>query len=214
MKLFTRKECWVPTARGWLALAALFLIGAVLAIRFMHDFLSPNKPVQADTLIVESWLPDTALEGAAQEFGRGGYKRLIVSGPRASPGGWSPSSDYKAGPELAAAVLATMGLKTNVIVAVKATGATRDRTYSAALAVRKWLETTRITLKAANVYSQGPHARRSRLLYRKALGSGIKVGVIACPAASYDPKAWWSSSVGFRDVMGEALAYLYARTFF
>jgi hypothetical protein len=65
-----------------------------------------------------------------------------------------------------------------------------------------------------NLYSFGAHARRSRLLYQKALGRKIQVGVIAYPDYHYDPARWWAEGEGFRDVVGEGIAYLYARLLF
>jgi hypothetical protein len=60
----------------------------------------------------------------------------------------------------------------------------------------------------------GPHSRRSRLLYQKAFGSRVKVGVFSRPDEEYDSKRWWASSVGFEQVIGEGIAYLYARVLF
>ena len=37
------------------------------------------------------------------------------------------------------------------------------------------------------------------------------VGVIAHPPVDYDPQTWWTSSQGFRKVVIEALAYIYAK---
>jgi hypothetical protein len=67
---------------------------------------------------------------------------------------------------------------------------------------------------SVDIVSIGPHARRSRLLYQKALGDKVKVGVIAIEDKRFDPDHWWQSSVGVRSVMGETIAYLYARFFF
>ena len=53
-----------------------------------------------------------------------------------------------------------------------------------------------------------------RLLFQKALGDGIKVGIIAVPNPDYDPKYWWRYSDGVREVIGESIAYIYARLFF
>jgi len=212
MKLFSRKECWVPTAGGWLALAVLLLSGAALTTRFLNSFLSVIAPVPAEVLVVESWSPDYVLQRAMSEFRRGGYRRLITSGS-GLPENWK-SSIYRTSAELSAATLAAMGLETNLIVAVSPPKAARDRTYTAALAVRAWLESTNMGVRAVNLYSLGPHSRRSRLLYQKALGSRVKVGVIASPDNSYDPKRWWATSNGVTDVLAEGIAYLYARILF
>jgi hypothetical protein len=95
MRLFTRKECWVPTARGWLALAVAFLGGAALAIGSIHGFLSPNDPVPAEVLILEPWLADYALQDAVGEIKRGGYRRVIKPGAGLLEG-WEGSS-YQTG---------------------------------------------------------------------------------------------------------------------
>jgi len=60
----------------------------------------------------------------------------------------------------------------------------------------------------------GPHARRSRLLFQKAFGKEVKVGVISVEDRDYDPAHWWRSSEGVREVLGEAIAYFYAKFFF
>ncbi|MGA2556129.1 MAG: hypothetical protein ABSG04_07630, partial [Verrucomicrobiota bacterium] len=58
------------------------------------------------------------------------------------------------------------------------------------------------------------HARRSRLLFQKACGDDTKVGVIALDDVGYDPTHWWRTSEGVREVVGEGIAYLYARIVF
>jgi hypothetical protein len=56
------------------------------------------------------------------------------------------------------------------------------------------------------------HARRSRLLFSRALGEGFDVGVIGVTDRRFDPSHWWRSSAGVRVTIDEAIAYLYART--
>jgi hypothetical protein len=62
-----------------------------------------------------------------------------------------------------------------------------------------------------DVITLGPHARRSRLLYQKAFGNAVSLGVISLADPAYDSRYWWRSSEGVREVWGEAVAYLYAR---
>ena len=213
MSLFARRECWVPTVRGWVVIAVVLLSCACLGVGSLNDFLSPNRPVRAEVLVVESWIPDYALQGALDEFRRGNYKLLIAPGA-GLPGGWRGQSRYKTGADLAAATLVALGLDTNLIAVMPFSNTMRDRTYAAAQGVKTWLESNNAAARAVNLYSVGPHSRRSRLLYQKALGSGVKVGVIAHPDAWYDPKRWWANIEGFREVVGEAMAYLYARLLF
>jgi hypothetical protein len=65
-----------------------------------------------------------------------------------------------------------------------------------------------------DVYSLGPHARRSRWLYQRAFGDAVAVGVIAGVPRAYDPAVWWQSSEGARVVLSELAAWLWARTRF
>jgi hypothetical protein len=211
-RLFTRKQCWVPTARGWMVLVLLLLGAAGLGACSIHGFLCVNRPLAAEVLVVESWLPDSAMRGAIQEFNRGGYKYVVTSGgPMPAP--WL-QLQFKTGGEFAAANLAALGLDPKVIVATAEPEHSRDRTYASALAIKEWLRGANITIKAVNVYSIGAHARRSRLLFQKALGGEVMVGIISHPDSQFDPKYWWASMGGFSGVMNEGLAYLYARFLF
>ena len=70
------------------------------------------------------------------------------------------------------------------------------------------------SLHAVNIVTEDVHARRTRLLFQKALGNGVTVGIIAVPNPDYDAKRWWRYSEGVREVVGEVIAYLYARFFF
>ena len=49
---------------------------------------------------------------------------------------------------------------------------------------------------------------------QKAFGPSVKIGVISVPDPDYDPKHWWRYSEGVREVLGESIAYIYARIFF
>ena len=71
-----------------------------------------------------------------------------------------------------------------------------------------------MTLTAVNVLTEDVHARRTRLLFEMALGPGVKVGIIAVPNADYEAARWWRYSEGVRSVLGESIAYVYARFFF
>jgi hypothetical protein len=163
--------------------------------------------------VVESWLPDYALEAAVAEFKRGGYRYVVTCG-RTLGEEWLKAR-FKTGAEFAAANLAALGLATNVIVAVPPPPVSRDRTYASALALKDWLQRDDArSIRAVNLFSLGPHSRRSWLLFRKALGRRVKVGVVSCADHGYDSRRWWASSNGVSATVNEAIAYLYARLLF
>jgi hypothetical protein len=60
----------------------------------------------------------------------------------------------------------------------------------------------------------GAHARRTRLLFEKALPKEASVGIIAVENQDFDASHWWRSSQGVRTVVGEIIGYAYARLVF
>src|SRR5437660_396470 len=132
-----RRECLLPTWRGWLVL--LFVVAAlmVFSIRGAYSFLAVNDPVENGELVVEGWLPDYALQEAITEFGRGHHSRMFVTGGPLENG--APLSEYRTYAELGAATLLRLGLNTNAVQAVPAPRVRLDRTYASALALKGWL---------------------------------------------------------------------------
>ena len=210
--LLCRRSCYVPTLRGWLLLLTVAVILAFGCVRGVYSFLATNSPLPGGILVVEGWLPDYALEAARDEFNRTHYDRLyIVGGPLDSG---APLSEYKTFAELGCAVLLKLGLTTNAVQAVPAPRVRQDRTYTAAASLATWARAHDVVLTNVHLVSLGPHARRSRLMFEKAFGKDVHVGVTAIAVREYDPGQWWRSSAGVRGVTDEALAYVYARILF
>jgi uncharacterized SAM-binding protein YcdF (DUF218 family) len=210
--LLRRRQCLVPTLRGWLVLALSIAALAFLAVREAYPFLAVNDPVPGGVLVVEGWVPDYVLEAAIAEFKRNHYARLFVTGIPLQHG--EPLSEYKNYANLGAASLLKLGMKTNDVQALPTPATQRDRTYAMALSLKAWLDEHQMSPTKVNLVTSGPHARRSRLIFKKALGRGFPVGVLPIPAKDFDEQHWWRSSQGVRIVIGEALAYGYARLLF
>ena len=209
---FCRRQCLVPTLRGWLLLLLSFAALAVIAGRGIAPVLMINDPAPGGVLVVEGWLPDYALEATVAEFNRNHYDKLFVTGIPLDQG--APLSEYKTYAELGAAILLKLGLSTNVVQAVPAPLVRQDRTYTMATSLRTWMREHGMSPTKVNLMTLGPHARRSRLLFEEALGKGVTVGVTAIPSRDFDSAHWWRSSYGVRIVISEALAYGYARCLF
>ena len=144
-------------------------------------------------------------------FNTGGYQRILTAGGIA-PDGWKTVPQYTFADETAKQ-LRRLGVAEAFVTAVPCRVERKDRTYHSALAVKTWLQQNGAPVVAIDVVTEGTHARRTRLLYQKAFGPSIRVGVIAVETLTYDPAHWWHSSEGVRDVLGESIAYLYARFF-
>jgi uncharacterized SAM-binding protein YcdF (DUF218 family) len=210
--LLCRRQCLVPTLRGWVLAALSFAALALLGIGEVGPFLTVSAPVPGGVLVVEGWAPDYVMQAAVAEFKRNHYAKLFVTGIPVTQG--TLLSEYTNHAYVGAATLLKLGLTTNEVQAVPTREIRRDRTYNMALSLKHWLREHELSPSKVNVITSGPHSRRSRLLFAKALGKGVTVGVLAVPANDYDERHWWTSSQGVRVVIGEALAYGYARLLF
>jgi uncharacterized SAM-binding protein YcdF (DUF218 family) len=210
--LLHRRQCLVPTWRGWLVLA--LSVGAVTLLGLLEigPFLAVTESVPGGVLVVEGWVPDYIYEKAIAEFRQHHYEKLFVTGIPLHQG--EPLSEYKNYAHIGAAVLVKLGMSTNDVQAVPTGRTRRDRTYAMALSLKHWLREHEMPVTKVNLITGGPHARRSRLMFAKALGKGVRVGVISIPADDYDEQHWWHSSQGVRNIIGETLAYTYARLLF
>jgi uncharacterized SAM-binding protein YcdF (DUF218 family) len=210
LRLLTRKPCFIPTLAGWLSLSTIAIALMCLIVFNLHSFLSPTKPSGADVLIVEGWLPDYALDSAAALVNRCSYRRIVVTGGVLEQGSYL--KEYKTHAELGAATLRAIGIPDSLITAVPAPFSAKDRTYISAVTLAPWIRAHGI--RSFDVCSLGAHSRRSRFLFQKAVGDSVNVGVRSIEDAGYDGKKWWISSMGFKTVTGEMIAYFYVRLIF
>jgi hypothetical protein len=211
--LLHRRERWGLSLRGWLAASGWAALLIVLFIFRVYPFLAiTDRQPPSEYLVAEGWVPVDVLRGAYAEFNTGGYRRMLVSGCTVHDE-WTdkPGVTYA---DWGASKLRRLGMANDLIQPVPCLVQKKDRTYSAALAVKQWMGEHGLHPRQINVVTDGAHARRSRLLFQKAFGPGVKVGIIAVADPQYDPDHWWRSSEGVRDVVGETIAYVYARLLF
>ena len=213
MKLIERKECWRFTWVGWIGVLAFWGLVLLLFLFTIHPFLAPNKPVDADILIVDNFFLVYGLKELSDEFRSKNYSLILSAGVRL-PKGDPLAVEYKTSGELSAAILKKFGIGEKEIVPIIPKPVERDRTFASALAVKNWLAQNNIQPKGINLFSMGPHSRRSWMLYKEAIGEEIPVGIIACENREYDPKRWWKTSSGVRIVLDETIAYIYAKLVF
>ncbi len=205
------RDCLTLTWRGWLLLLLILAALSMFIVRELHPFLAVTDPVTSGLLVVEGWVSDITMEATIAEFKKHRYEKVYVTGGPIEHSAWV--NYYKTYAEEGAATLIQFGLNTNEVQAVPSARVRKDRTYAEAVAFSKWMRDKGATFKTVHLITEGAHARRSRLLFQRALGSGVKVGITSVPGGEYDPEHWLQSSAGVRDVLGEALAYLYARFF-
>jgi len=212
VRLTTIRKCRVLTPIGWVVLSMGFGLVMVSVILFVHPFLAPTKPIHGDILVVEGWLPDYALKKVKAYFQKGGYKLLVTTGGRI--GIPSSVSEHETWAELALSSLNQLGVPQKKIIAVPGLlNIKKDRTYHAALAVKKRLSLEGLNGTSIDIVSLGTHARRSWFLFEDVF-STVNVGVISISPNDYDVSRWWFFSEGVRSVVSESIAYFYARFIF
>ena len=210
--LIKKRERWGLTLWGWAAVLIFACAAVVFLVPGIHGFLAIDCPVQGQVLVVEGWIPDYAIPGAISEFEKKGYRRLVVVGGPILLG--SHLAGYRSYAELGRARLKGLGLSDAQTVVLEIHDTRKDRTYESAVAVKQWIAASGAKVQGLDIYTLGAHARRSRLLFQKAFGKDVVIGVVAADDQTYDPKSWWKSSNGVRSVMSELIAYVYAVAFF
>lgn len=209
----TRKERWGFSWRGRLILALLGFSTAVLLLLNVQPFLAETHRVNTNVLVVEGWIHEYAIRAAVEEFRRGSYQRVFsTGGPVTGIGHYV--NDYQTSASVGADLLKSAGVPPDSVQMVPSRVMDRDRTYGSAVALREWLHEHNMPVHSINVLTEDSHARRTRLLFKKALGKNLTVGIIAVPNPDYDARRWWRYSEGVKDVGSEAFAYIYARFFF
>jgi DUF218 domain-containing protein len=208
---FRRRELWVPTLWGWLSILGLLIASAFGLVRGIYSFLAVSEPLQARVLVVEGWMPESGIRQAAVIYRAGGYEHVVTTGGPISEFEHPSAASYA---ERARNVLVQMGVPGELVVAVPAPASAQDRSFLNAVMLRNWLVQSGWTVESLDVVSQGPHCRRSRMLYRMAFGNAVPVGMIAAMPSEYDPAAWWRTSVGAKDVLGETISWVWTVLFF
>ena len=207
------KERWGLSWRGRLIVVLLGFSTAVLILLNAEPFLAETHRVNSDTLVVEGWIHEYAIREAVDEFRTGSYQRVFTTGgPMVGNGGYV--NDYQTSASVGADLLEKVGMPRGVVQRIPSRVMDRDRTYASAVALREWFREHNTAVKSLNVLTEDTHARRTHLLFEKALGNNVAVGVIAVPNPDYDARRWWKYSEGVKDLVSEGIAYLYARLFF
>lgn len=208
VKWTKQKTSRVPTRAGWLLILTVLAVTTVGLLAGLYPFLAVQRPVGASLLVVEGWASDVELRQAIRVFEEGGYETLAVTGCEADFA--ADLLPYRCYARLTWNRLRQLGVASEKMRWVSAGAVKRDRTYHSALVLKQALG----PLERLDVFSVGPHARRTRLLFRKAFGPGVQVGIHCGTPTEYDRSDWWRCSDGVRGVLGELLAWGYARLLF
>jgi hypothetical protein len=184
------------------------VIVSLIMILGLHPFLALNKPVDAKVMVIEGWIPEASLQNAVKIFKAQNYEMILTNGGRIKRKNTSNGQPTYA--EQCKYKLLRMGIDERVIIAVPTTKNHRSRTFSYAQSTVEWIRQNRATTKAINIFTLGTHARKSYVLYKKATGKEINVGVISAPPVDYNPLYWYLSNIGIGFVFKNLMGYLQA----
>ena len=201
--LFRKRQIYFPTLLGWLVLLLFISAPLLLLLRQLGGFLSEQSPVGSGALVIEGWVDRAGFANAVKLYREKHYALLLTTG---GPYFLDCERDDPLYRDQVAKLAAANGLKPGELVVIRVPDAPVDRTFRAGIERRRWLQSQTPLLTHVDVLSEGPHARRTRILYERALGDAYVVGIIAA-APAYDLQHWWRSSEGARHVMSEAFAW-------
>ncbi len=194
-------------------LSAAALLCLFVFIFSIYDFLAINRPVaEANILVVEGWLwKSSAIKEAAEIFKQGKYDWLVTVGEPNDKDDQDDGVDAdKSTAELTARRLKEFGVDGKHIVQLPVPEVEKHQTYTCALTFRKWLAESKIKATGVDVFSLGTHARKSLVLFERALGQSVKVGVLAGTEDTFEPRYWLMSQRGIYVVARKFLGYVYA----
>jgi hypothetical protein len=192
-----RRALLITVTAVFTVLIGIYVIRKPL-LHIVFSFLSPSRPIKSDVLVIEGWLTDRMLKEAAVEFLRGNYSFCLVSGKSYSSG-------------MPMRVLMHWGIDS---VAIKVTDAETGKghnTYYIALAARQWLQLHDPQVSTLNIFTAGPHGRKSWILFKRVLGKNFSVGVLSSSIEQRDADLWWGSKQGMRNMVKYGSGYLYAQ---
>ncbi len=208
-----RQYRWGLSRSAKFLLFIVVLTLAVVTFLNVYPFLAVTQRVDTDVLVVEGWVHPYAIRVSAEELQNHSYQRAFTTGgPVVGNGGYI--NDYQTAASVGADLLKKAGVPAELVQMVPSHVMGRDRTYSSAIALKDWLREHDMQVRSLNIVTEAAHARRTRLLFEKALGSNVAVGVIAVPSPDFDARHWWLYSEGVEEVVTEGVAYLYAKFFF
>ena len=179
-----------------------FVAVTFLGFKNIALYLALNKPHDSEYLVVEGWQSEQSLLQALMTFREENYRYLITTG---GPDARTIEPRYSSFAEASAAFLLSRGINSDKVIIVSAPASAQNRTFLSAVMVRDWFIIHNSLPTSIDVFTEGVHARRTHVLYRKAFESMADIGIYASISENYDLKLWWKTSAGVKSVITEAL---------
>jgi hypothetical protein len=184
----------------------IFLLPVILSVAWLcssgESFFSLTRRLPAEALVADGWLGRDGIRAAAEEFKLGGYEYIVVTGDDTEE-----QRDQSDDAVTAEQELIGLGMPKDRIIIAPSSHVARQRTFASVAAAWQALETRDVHPKVLNVFTLGPHARRSRLIYAKVFGPATQVGVVAFVPPKYEVEPWWLSTERTACLLKESVGY-------
>jgi len=135
----------------------------------IHRFSGVSNPVGEGVLVVEAWIPCEDTGRIRIVFNSGRYRYLVIVGGPMQGSGSNPTIHDMG--RLGREQARKLGFDTKKLVQISVPAVSSGRTL-AGTAVKRWLGSSRISVCCVDVFTVGPHARKSWILSRYAFGDG------------------------------------------
>jgi hypothetical protein len=186
-----------------------FFIGFILASVLMYvllfwvlpdiyRFLSTEKPVRANVLIVQGWLLPFMYDEVAKRIHCDSLSLIVVTGEK---------KDVLCGKNQ----LISRGVCTDKIDIAPSNDRLKfSGTFQEAYALRTYLQAKYPDITAVNIFTISVHGRKSLVSFKRVLGKDIKVGVLTCKKNAFDETRLWQSWMGLSLTIKYFIGYLFA----
>jgi len=204
--LFRRRTVWWPTLLGWTALLGCAAAAGSAWCLWGERFLSLTERRPADVLVIEGWIGADGIRAAKGEFDNGGYVYAVATSGQTGDQWDSKRWSYAREAE---EKLLRLGVPRGRLILAEPRRMEIRRTFESALAVSGELSARGIRPQAIVVFTRGPHARRSRLVFAKVFSRATEVGVVAWTPPGYAREPWWHSSERAGDFIKESVGWVF-----
>ena len=204
---FRPRTISLPTWRTWLLLSLTVLPCTLWVLVHLHPWLSVTDPVEdAPYMVVEGWVGDSVVRQAYDWSKAHPVKMIFTTGIPMEQGGLL--ANYPTYAEMCAATLVKLGTDPAMVKPAPALKVNLERTRAMAAGLKMAVDAMSIPAgeRRLNIFTNGTHAYRSRMLFQRVLGPEWQVGVVSVKPPGYMPGAWWKYSEGVKSVIEEVIA--------
>jgi hypothetical protein len=202
------KPLFTFTSRNAVTILSLLIIIGIPGVIWLcicgEPFFSLTRRLSADVLIVEGWIGSEGIRAAAEEFRRGAYRYVVITGGMTSDPTGSDRSNHA---EMARRQLIELEVPESRIILSSTIELEREHTFTLAVRARRSFQDAGIRPTSINVFTLGPHARRSQLVYERVFAPEVPVGVIAFVPSAYHTEPWWLSKRRTGCLLKELVGY-------